>query len=234
MKYKIFVNVVANLLLVMVVFCVASVVLGGGIVSVFGNSSNAPICKGNSKEGISFVFALHGSGEYVLDILAILEKYNAKCTFFVTGDFVARNSGIVKEILQAGNEVGISGYFATDLKNCTAQQVCESISASQKILTEQVGFEAFLFYPPFGSYGDLLVTAVTNSGMKFILFSRYAASSNCNSADVVVNIATKEVGGGEIVLFEPSWYVKNALERAIKILLQNNFEIITVGKNIQD
>ena len=49
MKRKVFVNVVANVVLVAVVCVVALAVFGGGDISVFSENKNAPIYRGNGE-----------------------------------------------------------------------------------------------------------------------------------------------------------------------------------------
>jgi peptidoglycan/xylan/chitin deacetylase (PgdA/CDA1 family) len=60
---------------------------------------------------VSFVFNAVDSVEGLTEILTTLAAYNVKATFFVNGEFIRRHPAALKEITDAGHEVG-SLFFA--------------------------------------------------------------------------------------------------------------------------
>lgn len=51
-----------------------------------------------------------GPSKYTLSILDILDKYNVKATFFVTGNYGDDGKKILKEIVKRGHSIGIHSY----------------------------------------------------------------------------------------------------------------------------
>ena len=82
-RYNVLTEVICNVLLVCVVVAVALVGFQGSVTNVFSMASDNAIYRGNNQNCVSLMFNVYWGTEYIADILAILNKYNAKCTFFV-------------------------------------------------------------------------------------------------------------------------------------------------------
>ena len=80
MKSKVFVNVVANVVLVAVVCIVALAVFGGGVISVFSENKNAPIYRGNGENCVSLMINVYWGNEYLEEMLKNKSKGTQKST----------------------------------------------------------------------------------------------------------------------------------------------------------
>lgn len=111
MRGKLFVNIVANAVLVVVILAVSLVVFGGGVTSVFNKNDYSPIYRGNGENCVSLMINVYWGNEYLEEMLQILAKHNVKCTFFVGGSWAAKYPEMLKAIADGGHEIGNHGYF---------------------------------------------------------------------------------------------------------------------------
>lgn len=91
-----------------------------------------------TQEALSYTF--RGlSNENVLDnVLASLDKYNAKGTFFVTKNEIINYPDRIKKIVGAGHEIGNGGItVSSDLLNKTNEEICKEIYEVDKLLKEK-------------------------------------------------------------------------------------------------
>ena len=91
-----------------------------------------------TQEALSYTF--RGlSNENVLDnVLASLDKYNAKGTFFVTKNEIINYPDRIEKIVGAGHEIGNGGItVSSDLLNKTTEEICKEIYEVDKLLKEK-------------------------------------------------------------------------------------------------
>lgn len=91
-----------------------------------------------TQEALSYTFRVL-SNENVLDnVLASLDKYNAKGTFFVTKNEIINYPDRIKKIVGAGHEIGNGGItVSSDLLNKTNEEICKEIYEVDKLLKEK-------------------------------------------------------------------------------------------------
>lgn len=91
-----------------------------------------------TQEALSYTF--RGlSNESVLDnVLASLDKYNAKGTFFVTKNEIINYPDRIEKIVGAGHEIGNGGItVSSDLLNKTNEEICKEIYEVDNLLKEK-------------------------------------------------------------------------------------------------
>lgn len=232
MKGKIFVNVVANVVLVTIILLVTLVVFGGGVTSVFNKNGYEPIYRGNGENCVSLMINVYWGNEYLEEMLQILAKHDVKCTFFVGGSWVAKYPELLQAIVDGGHEVGNHGYYHKQHSKLTYQQNCNEITVCNQVVFSQIGITPTLFMPPSGDFGDQTVEASKDCGMKMIMWSRDTIDWRDKNESVIFERCTKNIRSGELILMHPTLCTKNVLERVITNLKGNGFSLVTVGQNI--
>lgn len=232
MKGKIFVNVVANVVLVTIILLVSMVVFGGGVTSVFNKNGYEPIYRGNGENCVSLMINVYWGNEYLEEMLQILAKHDVKCTFFVGGSWVAKYPELLQAIVDGGHEVGNHGYYHKQHSKLTYQQNCDEITVCNQVVFSQIGITPTLFMPPSGDFGDQTVEASKDCGMKMIMWSRDTIDWRDKNESVIFERCTKNIRSGELILMHPTLCTKNVLERVITNLKSNGFSLVTVGQNI--
>ncbi len=92
-----------------------------------------------------------------------------------------------------------------------------------------------LFAPPSGSYNKKTVEMANELGYKTIMWTegRDTIDWRDKDSEVIYSRAIKNCKGGDFVLMHPTEATKNALDRIIKTLKQQGFELCTVSENLQ-
>ena len=117
---------------------------------------------------VSLTFDVAWENSNTQELIDILEDYNARATFFVTGDWCDRYPDDVQKFADAGHEIQnhsdqhphVEGINVNDLINDTRE-------ASNKIKS-LTGKEPTLYRAPYGEYDNSLITTVEGMGMKVI------------------------------------------------------------------
>ena len=113
-----------------------------------------------SKKYVSISFDAAWGDEDTIKILDILDKYNIKTTFFMTGGWVDSYPDKVLEIYNRGHDLGNHSQNHKEMsKLSVGEQKDEIMSVANKI-KEITGYTSFLFRPPYGDYNSTLIDTV--------------------------------------------------------------------------
>lgn len=93
---------------------------------------------------------------YTPQVLKILEKYDIPATFFVVGSMVSRYPGIVKDMVDQGNEVGIHTFTHVDLSYQSDARIRREMTQTQLALAGAAGITTTLFRAPYSSETDAI------------------------------------------------------------------------------
>lgn len=101
------------------------------------------------EEKIIYLTFDDGPGPYTTELLEILEKYDAKATFFVVD---SKYNDLMKDIVEAGHSVGIhSVSHSYKTVYASADAFFQDLLNMQKIIYEETGVETYLMRFPGGS-----------------------------------------------------------------------------------
>jgi polysaccharide deacetylase family protein (PEP-CTERM system associated) len=82
------------------------------------------------------------------NILEFLEKHNQKATFFILGWIAEQNPGMVKEIANAGHEIGLHSYGHQLLWQQSNDEFREDLLLNISILEDQLGYKVDKYRAP--------------------------------------------------------------------------------------
>lgn len=232
MRKRIFCGGVVNCCLVVVFICVFVVSFVGNTQMVYSNNDNIVVYKGNSQSAVSLMFNVYWGTEYLCQILEILDKYQATCTFFVGGTWVAQHPEMLKLIVDSGHEIANHGYFHKQHSILNYEQNIQEIDACSKLVWEYVGVKPSLFAPPSGDFDNKTVDACKTLGYKLIMWSKDTIDWRDKDDQVILSRATKNISAGDLVLMHPTKYTLLALEQILQHYKSVGLSVITVSENI--
>lgn len=174
------------------------------------------------------------------EFLAILEKYNIKCTFFMTGQFVEKFTDEAKKIRDAGHEIGNHSYShphmaSQDNLDSWAYQVRHTA----EIIREKLGVNPRLYRPPFGEFNWKISSFARAEGMEVCLWT--ADSHDWDSkliherAKVIKRITETKgdsrIDNGVIILFHLDGYnTPSILDEMIPRYQEMGYTLVTVSE----
>lgn len=231
-------NLVTNFVLFVVVsFClVAGFTLGNANVISSVNAANADgvIYKGNTEgNNVSLMINVYWGTEYLEDILSVLDEYNAKCTFFVGGSWVASNSALLIKIAERGHEIANHGYYHKDHATLDASRNREEIYITHQLVENYLnGLQMNLFAPPSGSYNKTTVQVANELGYKTIMWTRDTIDWRDKDEMLIYNRAVKDMAGGDLILMHPTEKTLAALPNILEYIKTNGFVANTVSATL--
>ncbi len=181
---------------------------------------------------VSLMFNVYWGTDEVCKILTVLEKYEAKATFFIGGCWADDNVECLKQIAEAGHELGNHGYFHKDHKRLSEKENQKEIATCNEFIRLATGITPTLFAPPSGSYGNVALSVAETLGMKTILWSRDTIDWRDKDSKLIYKRATKDVKGGEFVLMHPMKETADALPDILEYYASLNLKAVSVSENL--
>ena len=176
---------------------------------------------------ISVTFDASWGGDKTLQILDLLDQYNAKATFFLVGIWVDKYPELVKEIAARGHEIGNhsdSHAYFTQISEAKIRSELDSCSDKIEALT---GVRPTLFRPPYGDYNSKVVTIVRDEGYECVQWSVDSLDWKNRGVDDLIKRATTNVQSGDIILFHnDSQYIVEALPAILSHYQAQGFQMI--------
>ncbi|MFC8361664.1 bifunctional polysaccharide deacetylase/glycosyltransferase family 2 protein [Streptomyces griseorubiginosus] len=126
---------------------------GGPIISFRGGRATTTSVPAKT---IALTFDDGPNPTYTPQVLKILEKYDVPATFFVVGSMVSRYPGIVKDMVDQGNEVGIHTFTHVDLSYQSDARIRREMTQTQLALAGAAGITTTLFRAPYSSETDAI------------------------------------------------------------------------------
>ncbi|MBW4841141.1 MAG: polysaccharide deacetylase family protein [Paenibacillaceae bacterium] len=169
-------------------------------------------------------------------ILELLDKYQAKATFFVVGDRVKRFPDIVRLEQAGGHEIGNHSYHHPSFHRLTLKTLTEELAMTQEAIFETTGSKPVLFRPPGGYYNEAIVELTKHNDLKMILWSWHQDTKDWASPGVykIVRKVLNNARNGDIILMHD--YVHNSTQtlEALKVILpelqSRGYRFVTVSE----
>lgn len=167
-------------------------------------------------------------------ILDILNKYNAKATFFVVGKHVNWYTKPLIRASKEGHEIGNHTYTHSDISILSKEQIKKEISDCEDIILKNTGQKTKLFRPPFGNYKKEDLDEISKEmGYTVILWSGIDAKDWKNPPSAqIANEIINNVKPGDIILLHD--YGTNNTIEALNIILsslsQKGYKFVTVSE----
>lgn len=176
----------------------------------------------------SFIFRGIEDEKELTNLLAVLEEIEAKATFFVTGAEIEKYPTLVQQIIDAGHEIGSSGYLGKSMADMSFGEICEDIYKND-LLLEDLGIETDLFMAPYGEETEAIQMAAAAMDKKIIGYTDSPTRSEYVEKGYTAEEAVrkyypdskKALCRGEIVYFNMRIYDdENSLAEMVKAVWQ--------------
>ena len=168
------------------------------------------------------------------EILELLEKYDARATFFIVGVNAQYYPDVLRMALSNGHEIGNHTHSHGSLIGCGKNDVKDEIISAEDDILSVCGAKTALFRPPEGYVSKNVISAADELGYDVILWSIDTRDwAHCSTADMVRNIK-KNVKPGSIILFHDyisgESHTKDVLNVMIPYLAAQGYRFVTVSE----
>ena len=122
---------------------------------------------------------------YTPQILNLLDRYNAKATFFVLGKLIGEQPAIFDRIVRSGHAVGNHSWAHEDLRGRTDEQIKSSLTQTNAV-AQKYGYRLRCLRPPYGSTDARVRAAVASVGLSTVLWDIDTLDWQRPGADMLV------------------------------------------------
>jgi peptidoglycan-N-acetylglucosamine deacetylase len=154
---------------------------------------------GSGAVGLTFDDGPHRYGTpAVLDALAAA---GARATFFVVGEQVRRDRGLVREVAAAGHLLAVHGDRHRSLSLVGPRALRADLDRCAALVAELAGRPPERYRPPYGVFTPAALLEARRRGWTPLLWSAWGRDWRARAtAESIAALATRGVRGGDVVL----------------------------------
>lgn len=160
-----------------------------------------------------------GPTPYTTQILDLLKKNNAKATFFVIGQQVAKRAPTVARAYREGHAVENHTWSHPTLTRLTWADFRSQIARTNVAVQKATGDAPECIRPPYGSYNKGTLIRAQRFGMPLVLWSIDSRDWARPGTGRIVKNVLNNVGDGSIVLMHDGGGPRAQTVAAVKYLL---------------
>lgn len=153
------------------------------------------------RKAIALTFDDGPSPDHTPKVLDILDRYNAKATFFCIGKNMEKSPDLTREIVARGHTLGNHSYshhffFSFFGKN----SVITEIKKTSRLIAQISGKKCGLFRPPYGVTNPSIAKAVKSCQMKVVGWDIRSYDTTLRNESAVANRVIKRIRPGSVIL----------------------------------
>jgi len=203
------------------------------IVGVSGNERILPIYSVQREDRVmSLTFnVLDPADTFTLQVMQILNAYNVRASFFVTGEWVRENGAIAARLVGSGHELKNLSDDHSQLRKLSRDQIRDNLEACSEAIESVSGARPGVFRAPYGEYDDNLVALAQSLGLHTVQWSIDSGDWRGGQADAILRqVQTRAFAGGIVLLHSNLEQTVEALPQIIEVLLADDFALIPVSE----
>lgn len=167
---------------------------------------------------------------YTPMLLEGLRERRVNATFFLIGENIEGNEDIVKQMAQQGNLIGNHTYHHVKVSELSAEEACEEMNMTSRLVEEITGEATCYIRPPFGEWDDSLECETDMIAVKWTIDPLDWTTKNVSEVVEKVVTQTEE---NDIILLHDCY--ESSVQAALQIvdrLQAEGFEFVTVDQLI--
>lgn len=161
-------------------------------------------------------------------VLDIMDRHNAKATFFVVGEKARAYPEIVNQIVNRGHDVGIHGMTHADCRTLDIDDLRREIEETGKVL-EGLGIRTQLFRPPKGSIGIWRLLATIQWGYRVVFWTRSVKDYQCEDPLTIARGVADPLLHGILLLHDTHAPTVTALPMIMDHMRSRNMEMLPIS-----
>lgn len=166
-------------------------------------------------------------------ILDVLEKYNARATFFVVGEKIKGHEGVIARAISLNCEIGSHSWAHSNFTEYSSNILVKSLQQVDELVKADFGYTIKLFRPPYASINKDVVAGSKKMGYPMIIWSGSTHDWKLRDADKVYENAMAYAADGAVILFHDIYVpTAQAIARIVPDLVGQGYQLVTVSELI--
>lgn len=172
---------------------------------------------------------------YTPQILAILQAYNVKATFFVVGERAEQYPELIRDEAAGGHEIGNHTYHHVNLTKVTPAEAETEIKACGEVVRAITGKSPHLFRPPGGDYSSQTAVEAEALGYTTVLWTDDPGDFKHPGDQVIMDRTIDHLCPGAVILLHDGIHQTiDILPSLIEQIRAKGYRIVTVDQLIRD
>lgn len=172
----------------------------------------------------------YGAGQW----MQLLEKYNGRATFFMTGRWAYEHPDAVRAVYEAGHEIGNHSYNHPHMETVkTLEKFKKELFDTNAIIEELVGVTPDLFRVPYGDWSYSINTVVRELGFREAVqwnIDTHDSIASRTVPNILMYATQKNIPAGSIVLFHCDNPSVKDMEKAFDYYVNTlGYRLVAVG-----
>lgn len=123
-------------------------------------------------------------------ILDTLHRNDATATFFMLHEFIKGHPDVVRQVHDAGHEIGVHGGDHTDMTTLEAAQLAGILSTTRHAITEITGVSPTRMRPPYGRLDAPVLWAAHQAGLDEVVLWSHRTGGSRQEAQAALDHAS--------------------------------------------
>jgi peptidoglycan-N-acetylglucosamine deacetylase len=137
--------------------------------------------------------------EFTPRILDTLDRHAVRATFMAVGHNAVRHTGLLKEVVAAGHEIGGHGWVHLNLADATVAEARTEIEFGTRMIEERAGVPVRAFRPPYGRFSEASLRLLAQRGCDMVVWSVTRGKLAWEEPDQVAAHVTDTLRRGDII-----------------------------------
>jgi peptidoglycan/xylan/chitin deacetylase (PgdA/CDA1 family) len=198
-----------------------------------------PLFNGNTHlPEIALTFDDGPNPYYTPQILAILQHYGVKATFFDVGYLVADYPNIVRQEYNQGNIVGNHSWSHPEMTLLSAQAILSQLTSTTRAIQAVIGVRPTFFRPPYGALNSIVLAQAKYLGYTTVMWDGSAEDWYLPGVRVIVNKTLYYARNGAILLLHDGGGNRAETVAALPIIIttlkNRGFKFVTIQQLVDD
>ena len=129
-------------------------------------------------------------------VLDILHRNDATATFFMLNEFIKGHPDVVRQVHEAGHEIGVHGGDHTDMTILEPAQLAGILTETRRAITDITGVAPTRMRPPYGRMDAPVLWAAYQAGLEEVVLWSHRTGGSRQEAQGVLD----HVSSGMIIL----------------------------------
>ena len=172
-----------------------------------------------------------GPGPYTEKLLDILDKYDAKATFFLIGSKVSGQASVVRNIQARGHQLGNHSWSHPELPKLSVDQIAGEIDRTNEAIRQATGVKPSILRPPYGAVNGVVLEQLRLRNMSSILWSVDTRDWADRNSQIVCSRAVAGARPGAVILMHDIHQTSvNAVPCILSSLKQQGYSFVTIQR----
>lgn len=190
----------------------------------------APIYRGNpEKPAVAVLINVAWGNEWIGPLLDVLNRHQAKATWFLMGDWAKANPDLAGEIARQGHEIASHGYSAVEWDRLGRQQMLDQISRADQAIEAATRVRPFWFSTHKGVVNEGILRAARDLGHETVTWTVDTVDWRKPAVDWMVSRVLQRAGPGALILMHPTERTPEALDRILTGLEARGLESVVLS-----